>query len=258
MLEARSPDERRQARRKPEGAGRRMIEVALDTASDIAGVALTEEGALVAEVTWHTRQNHSRELLPTLDWLLSRQGLTKDDIAAVYVCLGPGSYAGLRVGVSTAKALAYALGVPIAGVGRLAAEAGGIATDGGPRVVAVHAAGRAELAWAAYGRKDGRLLELIPPRLGRQEALLKVLGPGDVVCGDLGPEILAALAARGVSQARPALARVLAVAAIGRNRLLAGDTDDPDSLVPLYLREPAIGPQPRRPELAEGLAEGPR
>ena len=245
MLEARSRDERRQARRKPEGAGRRVIEVALDTASEVAGVALTEEGALVAEVTWHTRQNHSRELLPTLDWLLSHQGLTKDDIAAIYVCLGPGSYAGLRVGVSTAKALAYALGVPIAGVGRLAADAYGIAIDGGPRVVAVHAAGRAELAWAAYHREDGRLLELVPPRLGPQESLLEGLGPGDMVCGDLAPELAAALAARGVSQARPGLARVVAVAAIGRGRLLAGDTDDPDSLVPLYLREPAIGPQPR-------------
>ncbi|HEY4685952.1 MAG TPA: tRNA (adenosine(37)-N6)-threonylcarbamoyltransferase complex dimerization subunit type 1 TsaB, partial [Dehalococcoidia bacterium] len=99
----------------------RNLAVAIDTASDLAGVALTEEGALLGAVTWRTRQNQSRELLPALDWLLGRQGRGKEEIGAVFVCLGPGSYAGLRVGVSTAKALAFALDASLAGVGRLEA-----------------------------------------------------------------------------------------------------------------------------------------
>src|SRR6266550_1676735 len=101
----------------------KRLSVAFDTASDFAGVALAQDGELLSESSWRTRQNHSRELLPALDWQLSRLGRSKHEIGAVFVCLGPGSYAGLRVGLSTAKALAYGLNASIAGVGRLAADA---------------------------------------------------------------------------------------------------------------------------------------
>ena len=162
----------------------RNLAVAIDTASDLAGVALMEEGALLGAVTWRTRQNQSRELLPALDWLLGRQGRGKEEISAVFVCLGPGSYAGLRVGVSTAKALAFALDASLAGVGRLEADAEPLVAAAQGRVVAVHAAGRAELAWAAYGRGDNGPRELIAPRLSTAEALVDALQPGDRVCAD--------------------------------------------------------------------------
>src|SRR6266498_2602240 len=101
----------------------RTLAVALDTSSELAGVALVEDGLLLAETTWRTKRNHSRELLPSLDWLLGRVGRAKEDIGALFVCTGPGSYAGLRVGTSTAKALAYGLNAQIVGVGRLEADA---------------------------------------------------------------------------------------------------------------------------------------
>src|SRR5262245_10724810 len=128
---------------------RASLTLALDTAGDLAGVALAEAGALLAESTWRAHQSHSRDLLPRLEWLLSQAGRDKGDIAAVSVCLGPGSYAGLRVGLSTAKALAYGLGVPVLGIGRLEADAYWPAQGAPGRVIAVQAAGRAELAWAA-------------------------------------------------------------------------------------------------------------
>jgi len=221
------------------------VELAIDTASDLAGVALTAAGELVSELTWRTRQNHSKELLPAVELLLGRVGAAKSDIAAVFVCTGPGSYAGLRVGVSTAKALAYALGVPVAGVGRLAAEAdcAACAASSG-RVVPVHAAGRAELAFAVYSRLAGKLLEVEAPRLGRADALLALLRPGDLVCGDVSEALKAEVAARGSQWAPARPGRVLSVARLGQVRLVSGDVDSADSLVPLYLREPAIGPQP--------------
>ena len=61
----------------------------IDTAGDLAGVALCEGETLLAEVTWRTKQSHSRELLPTLDWLLPRHGRSKSNRRAI-VCLGPG------------------------------------------------------------------------------------------------------------------------------------------------------------------------
>jgi len=226
----------------PDASG---LAVAIDTASDLAGVALTEDGALLASLTWRTRRNHSRELLPALDWLLAQQGRSKEEVGAVFVCLGPGSYAGLRVGVSTAKALAFALDAALAGVGRLAADAEPIVAAAQGRVVAVHAAGRAELAWAVYEGGPEGPREVIAPRLGPLDALVEVLAAGDRLCAE-GATLaqLAPLAERtGAVLVEAVPGRVLAVARLGHARLARGEVDNPDTLVPLYLRAPAIGPQ---------------
>jgi tRNA threonylcarbamoyladenosine biosynthesis protein TsaB len=222
--------------------------VGIDTASDQAGVALFEGDQLLAELTWRTHRNHSRELLPALDWLLQHSGRDRHQLQAVYVCTGPGSYAGLRVGLSTAKSLAYGLKAPIVGVGRLEAEALPLVEARGGRVVAVQAAGRAELAWAAYGPGESGLTELSAPRLVSSADFAGVLEPGDSVTGDV--DQVEALAARDGFKAgnfavvRPSTGRVVAVARLGYQRLLRGDIDSVDTLVPLYLRAPAIGPQP--------------
>jgi tRNA threonylcarbamoyladenosine biosynthesis protein TsaB len=222
--------------------------VGIDSASDLAGVALFEGDQLLAELTWRTRRNHSRELLPALDWLLQHTGRDKHQLQAVYVCTGPGSYAGLRVGLSTAKSLAYGLEVPIVGVGRLEAEALPVVEARGGRVVAVQAAGRAELAWAAYGAGDLGLIELSAPRLVSSADFAAVLEAGDAVTGDV-DQVEAMAAGNGFraddfAVVRPPTGRVVAVARLGYQRLLRGDIDSADTLVPLYLRAPAIGPQP--------------
>jgi tRNA threonylcarbamoyladenosine biosynthesis protein TsaB len=230
-------------------AADRPLTLAIDTTSDLAGVALMQDGVLVGEVTWYAHQSHSRQLLPALEWLLGHVGREKSQIGAIAVCLGPGSYAGMRVGLSSAKALAYGLGVPLAGVGRLAAEALPVAEASDGRVVSVQAAGRAELAWAAYRCEDGEVLELEPPQLAPSAALLKRLRKGDSITGDidrLNTELLAALAEKNCRLVPPPTSRVVAVARLGLRRFMRGESDDPDSLAPLYLREPAIGPQTPR------------
>jgi tRNA threonylcarbamoyladenosine biosynthesis protein TsaB len=219
------------------------IELSIDTASDIAGAALTSEGTLISEATWRTRQNHSRELLPTIEWLLDRAALTKADISAAFVCIGPGSYAGLRVGLSTAKGLAYALGIPIVGIGRLEADAAAVAAPAGSRIVAVHAAGRAELAWAVYERGAAGLAEISKPRLGPRDELLAALSSGDIICGEPGEGLRRELAERGAVVVEPPGPRVVTLAALAWERLRRGQIDSTDALVPMYLREPAIGPQ---------------
>jgi tRNA threonylcarbamoyladenosine biosynthesis protein TsaB len=224
-----------------------MSELSIDTASEVAGVALTQDGKLVSELTWRTMQNHSKELLPAVDWLLARSGLSKADLSAVFVCIGPGSYAGLRVGLSTAKALAYALGIPIVGVGRLEADAESVPIDEGRRIVAVHTAGRAELAWAAHRRGAAGMEEEQPPRLSRREAFMEDLQAGDLVCGEVDEELGAAIEQSAAHLALGSIPRIMAVARLGWKRLAAGAIDSADSLVPLYLREPAIGPQTPHP-----------
>jgi tRNA threonylcarbamoyladenosine biosynthesis protein TsaB len=223
------------------------LELSIDTASALASIALTRKAALVAEQTWDCGRDQSRQLLPAIDALLTQRGVTKDDLRAIFVCIGPGTYAGVRVGMSTAKGLAFGLNVPLVGVGRLEIEAYAFASYAGP-VVAVHKAGRNDFAWAAYAwtlGAGGERRELSAPRLTPKDEIVALLPEGSFVTGDVDDELAAQLTKRGLRFASGAATarRASLLAEIAWGRLAAGDTDDPNSLEPLYLREPAIGPQ---------------
>ena len=201
-------------------------------------------GVAALAATWHTQRNHSVELLPNIDRLLVEAGRTKRDIEAVFVDIGPGGYAGLRVGVSIAKALAHGLGVPIAGIGRLELDAHGVAAEAaGGRIVAVHAAGRGEAAWAAYRDRDGWREESAPHIDGR-EALYAAIRAEDAVTGDIDSELADVIQRASAVALSAHRHRVVALAELGHARLAAERVDHAATLVPLYLRAPAIGPQP--------------
>ena len=220
------------------------MELAIEAASDDTGVALSVDGVAALVATWVTHQNQSAELLPNIDRLLREGGRTKDDIEAVFVDIGPGGYAGLRVGVSIAKALAHGLGVPIAGVGRLELDAYGVAGEaGGRRIVAVHRAGRGEVAWAAYRGDGGDWREEAPPHISKRDALYAEIRADDAVTGDIDDELAAVVQRAGAIAMAPHQHRVVALAALGHRRVAAGRSDDATALVPLYLRAPAIGRQ---------------
>ena len=219
------------------------LELSIDSASEIASVALTRAGSLLAERTWKCGREQSRQLLPAIDELLTHHGETKDGVTAVFVCTGPGTYAGVRACVSIAKGLAYGLEVPLVGVGRLEIQAYAFAAAGTP-IAALHRAGRGRIAWAAYVA-DPDWHELVAPRTSEPAALAGALPASALVPGDIDSELAmgrgGALHRRGRGAATIRHAALLAE--LGWLRLQAGETDDPKSLVPLYLREPAIGPQ---------------
>jgi len=221
------------------------VELSIDTASDWASIAVSDEGRLAGEVTWRCERQHSVRLLPAVDGLLARLSIDKRDLRAVFVCTGPGGYAGLRVGVSTAKGLAFALGLSIAGVGRLEAEAYQFADCGRP-VCAVHRAGRGEVAWAVYQGPRDEWCEVAAPRLSTPEALLSATPSDGLFCAEEGDGVEEMLAVAGTTGViAPVRRRAGFLAELGWRRLAAGDVDDARTLVPLYLREPAIGPPKR-------------
>lgn len=216
------------------------MHLSIEAASDEPGLALSRgDGDILLSVTWQTQQNHSKELLPNIERLLVEARLDKRDLTAIFVDVGPGGYAALRVAVSTAKALAHALAVPIVGVGRLELDARLVRDDAGARrTVAVHRAGRGDVAWGAY-RGDA---EEIAAHMTKPDVLHGELRAGDVVTGDLDDELLRRIREAGAAVATPNAHRVTALARVGAARLAAGRVDDPTALVPLYLRAPAIGP----------------
>ena len=220
------------------------MQLAIDSASDEPGIALAVDGVAALTLSWHTQQNHSAELLPNIERLLAEAGRAKSDIEAVFVDIGPGGYAALRVGVSVAKALAHGLGVPIAGIGRLELDAYGVSADApGRRIVAVHRAGRGELASAAYRLDVAAWSETAPPRIIKADDFPDEVHAGDVLTGDIDDAIAEAAQRAGATVVAANEHRVVALAALGHRRLVDGRADDAIALVPLYLRAPAIGPQ---------------
>ena len=221
-----------------------MTELSIDTASGLASVALSRGGKVIAESAWHCRRNHSVELLPAIDRLLADVSVSTGDLTAVFVSVGPGMYTGLRVGVATAQGLARASSLPLVGVGRLELDAYPHASFAG-NVVAVHRAGRGDLAWAIYS--DGPWRELAPPHLTKPDELADSVRQRTLFAGEIDEELTALLAERAgdfAEIAEPATqGRAVALAELGYARLEAGAPHEPALVAPVYLRPPAIGPQ---------------
>ncbi len=213
-------------------------QLSIDTASDLASIALSRDGEVFAERSWQCRRNHTVELMAGIDAMLTEAGVPKDELTAVFASIGPGMYTGLRVGISIGQGMARGLGLPLVGVGRLELDAWPHREFGG-EVIAVHRAGRGELAWASY--RAGR--EVSAPSLAKPDELAGHINGSTLVVGEV-DEALAALlrASAPVEIVTDEVPRARALAVLGNERLLAGGEHEPALVRPVYLRSPVIGP----------------
>lgn len=95
----------------------------IETSTEICSVSLSEEGKLIDSIESDEGQNHARLVTVFAEDLLSRNKVNSGELAAVAVSKGPGSYTGLRIGVSAAKGICYAAGIPLIAIGTLEAMA---------------------------------------------------------------------------------------------------------------------------------------
>jgi len=218
------------------------MQLAIDTSTDTASLALVQDGKVLAESTWRSEQNHSVELLPKLAQLLNETEAGIQAISSVIVAKGPGSFNGLRVGLSTAKGLAFSLGIPIIGISSLELEAYRHAETGLP-ICPILNAGRGEIATAMYQKKDNKWCQLMPEHITTVEALCSEISGKTIFCGEYVPLIADQLKKKLKQKAIiPAaeLRRASLLVELAKGRLEAGDYDHPSTLQPLYLRRPAI------------------
>lgn len=221
------------------------MQLAIDTSTDTASLALIQDNEILAELTWHSQQNHSVELLPKLNFLMNQAKADIRSATGIIVARGPGSYNGLRVGVSTAKGLAFSLGIPLVGISTLEAEAYAYADTGLP-ICAVHNAGRGEIAAAIYQKQGDKWSQLIAEHITTAETLCLQITTTTMFCGELAPEVAgiirSILGEKALVVTSPAarLRRAAFLAERGMARLTAGDYDNLKTLQPLYLRHPPI------------------
>jgi tRNA threonylcarbamoyladenosine biosynthesis protein TsaB len=224
------------------------VELSIDSAGSPASVALSRAGSLIAELTWRTRNNHAAELLPVVDLLLEQNGLRREQIAVVFVDRGPGGYAGLRVGLSTAMGLALGLGAELVAAGRLEIDAYPHLSFPGP-VCAVHQAGRGDVAWAVYERQD-TWQEIHAPRLTGVDEMLDGVPAGVLFCGELtglAERVHARRPEARIASEAASIRRAAALAELGWQRYSEGVRDNPVAVEALYLREPSITMPKSRP-----------
>ena len=90
-----------------------MIDLYLDSSNNDMSVGIAKEDILLDETSYEAWQRQSEVMIPELDKLLNKHNLNKDDISSVVVCIGPGSYTGVRIAITIAKTINAVLNVPI-------------------------------------------------------------------------------------------------------------------------------------------------
>ncbi len=160
-----------------------MLILAIDTSANTATCALSRDGALLALYTVNGLLTHSETMLPMIENMLAKAALTIDDVDAFAVSEGPGSFTGVRIGVSLIKGLAFDKNKPCIGVSTLDALARNLEGIGGYVVPVMDA--RREQVYTAIFKGGERLTEDMLVPLSELRDKLCELGVTDIrLCGD--------------------------------------------------------------------------
>jgi tRNA threonylcarbamoyladenosine biosynthesis protein TsaB len=211
--------------------------LAVDTSTAQMGLAVYDGAQVLGEYAWRSSQRHTVELAPAVFELLGRCGLSTDDLRALGVALGPGSFTSLRVGLALVKGLAVARGLPLIGIPTLDILAAAQPLSRLPLLVAIQA-GRGRLAAGWYKRSKGSWKSKDPARVVTANALVEEIKSSVSVCAELTAQERQTLAANAsiqlVSPAR-SVRRPALLAELAWARWQAGDVDDAATLAPIYL-----------------------
>jgi len=221
-----------------------MLVLGIEAATPVAAVAVVTEEKILAERMVNNRRTHSVNLLPMIKDTLADAGINKDQLTGIAVSSGPGSFTGLRIGMSTARTLAQVLQLPLVGVPTLDALAYPLSGHIG-LVCPILNARKNEVYAALYHSASGRQECLVPAMAANIQDLVKLLGSyreqvtfigdalaeyADILKEQMGD--LACLAPTCVSYPRGA-----AVAELGLRLLQKGTASDFMTLLPYYARE---------------------
>ncbi len=214
--------------------------LAIDTATLSCSVALVNDDRLLAENTLVNAQTHSKHIMVLIQQVLDMSGVSVSEVDGFAATHGPGTFTGLRIGMSTVKGLAEAGDKPIVGVSSLAALAW--QADPSRLICPLIDARRSEVYFAHYRFKDGKLKEVIPETVGPVEEAIRnicspccFIGSGALLYDDFIREHIGGLAvfASGFQNT----IRASTVAHLSRERLTNYDpARDQDCFLPRYLR----------------------
>lgn len=219
-----------------------MLILALDSSAAPASVALLEDGKILSEFYINTKQTHSQTLMPMVESVLKLTNKTLDDVTCMAVSAGPGSFTGVRIGVSCVKGLSMTRNIPCAGVSTLRAMAENARQLTGI-VCAVMDARCGQVYNALFRAEGGKLTRLCDDRALPIAELLeecKTFAEKIYLVGDGAELCYKTFAAIRAELLQPQLRfqRASGVAMAAQEMIENGQTVTPDALMPIYLRLP--------------------
>ena len=222
------------------------MELQIDTSTRYASVGLSVDGESRIEIAWRSERNHSVELAPAINRALEQANSQIRDLNAIVVTSGPGAFSALRVGMSTAKAIASTMGIPLVTVGTLEVEVEPFKGLGLP-VCAITSAGRNRL-YVGRTMESSAELKL---DVSSVDEFVKDTAPGVLYCGEAVSEVEEQITASVGSEALvinslPPTRRVSTTANLGYGKLQKGETVHPTTVEPIYLRSSQIASAARR------------
>ena len=210
----------------------------IDTSTLCGSMALIEEQVLRAEINVNLGRKHTERLLPGLEWIFTELGIEPKELGAIVVGIGPGSFTGLRVGLSTAKGLALSLGIPILGISSLKTLAYAVRFYPGTILAVLDA--RKSQVFAQFFTGGEELTSPGEPMVIEPEILVKqipektlLVGEGVRAYQDLFDSLKAKVRFSGYEFDYPKASMLVQ---LGIERLNRGEKDSLDELVPIYLR----------------------
>jgi tRNA threonylcarbamoyl adenosine modification protein YeaZ len=219
-----------------------MIILAIDTTTHFGSVALVSETGVLAEVNYASPSSHSRQVFQAVDEVLKIVGENLDNLDGLAVAAGPGSFTGIRIGLSLVKALALASKKPVAAVSSLEALAQKLVLPGVNLIVPMLDARKGEIFGCAYKVAGLDLEEIIQPAAYNPEAFLQIL-PEDSFIHLIGTgvDLYWPLIIEKLGQRAKAIDRTYYLAAevgkLGGKILKEGRGLSPDQLEPIYYRK---------------------
>ncbi len=214
--------------------------LAVDTTTPDGSIAVVEDGRVLGELAVRSSSTHSARLLSSIDFLLGALSLDVRALDGFAVAPGPGSFTGIRIGLSTVKALAFASGKPVAAVSSLAALASRLAAEGWTRIAPMIDAKKGEVYAALI--ESGQPGKAVVPEgaYDPSEFLRRVGARRRVLFGGGGAELYrslieARLAGRAVFSPQPPFTAA-EVGILGTGILRAGKGTTAEALEPLYYR----------------------
>ncbi|HUI67798.1 MAG TPA: tRNA (adenosine(37)-N6)-threonylcarbamoyltransferase complex dimerization subunit type 1 TsaB [Nitrospirota bacterium] len=214
----------------------------IETSTKTGSVAIVSEDGVVAQYSLNIEVTHSERLMSTIDRVLKDTGLAVHDLDGFSVAIGPGSFTGLRIGLSTVKGLALATGRPIAAVPTLQALAWNLPYCAYPVCTLLDA--RKNEVYASLYRFDGTALVQILPEAamsifrlaGQISEKVVFTGEGSRIYRNGIQELFGERAVFAPHSA--VLPSGAKVAEIGLDMIKSGRQAEPDRLTPLYIRRP--------------------
>ena len=215
----------------------------IDTSTMAANVAVLEDDKLICEYTINTKKTHSQKLMPMIENMLKLSDLEIKDIDAIAICVGPGSFTGLRIGMATAKAMAHVNNIPLIGVNSL--EILGTNMDlCNRKICSILDAQRNQVYMNKYILEDNKIKELEEISIKPIDELLEELSSSDdkwVLVGEAVykyKEKIESISNITIPSPANNITKASSLCLVGRDKMLANeDVYNCYDINPMYIRK---------------------